>query len=147
MKNPFRRLSVIASLLLLMGGAAVADADGPKIAMQGYDAVAYFTVATPTKGSPEFTHVWDGERYLFSSAVQRDRFAKEPERYAPQFHGLCAASLVRGEVVTPDPQHWLIIDGKLYLFGRAIGPKLFREDPNLAKNAESSWIRMQKPAN
>lgn len=147
MTTYFRSLNAIAVLLLLAGSVAFARADGPQIAMQGYDPVAYFRVAAPTKGSSEFAHIWDGERYLFSSADNRDRFAKEPARYAPQFPRYCAAALTRGEVATPDPQHWVIIDGKLYLFAGAIGPKLFRENPDLAKKAEDNWIRARKAAN
>ena len=26
------------------------------------------------------------------------------------------------------PEYWLIIDDKLYLFGKALGPELFRKD-------------------
>jgi hypothetical protein len=34
-------------------------------------------------------------------------------------------SLTRGEVVEADPENWLIADGKLYMFGKPVGPKLF----------------------
>jgi YHS domain-containing protein len=112
--------------------------------MGGYDPVAYFIVAAPTKGKPEFSHVWDGERYLFSSAENRDRFAKEPARYAPQFPGYCAAALTRGEIVTPDPRNWIIIEGKLYLFGGPIGPEIFRKDPTLVEKSKANWVRLQK---
>ena len=136
--------SVFAFALLILGFAASARAADAPVAMSGYDPVAYFVVASPTKGKPEFSHVWDGERYLFSSAENRDRFAKEPARYAPQFPGYCAAALTRGEVVTPDPRNWIIIDGKLYLFGKSIGPELFRKDPSLVEKSRANWVRMRK---
>jgi len=139
--------SLVAALWLtatVMFGGSAAIADSPKLAMQGYDPVAYFTVALPTKGKAEFAHEWDGERYLFASADNRDRFAAEPGRYAPQFPGWCAAALTRGEHVVPDPQNWIIIEGKLYLFGKAIGPKLFRENPALVQTSEENWRRVRK---
>lgn len=146
MTSSFRTLSVLTGLLVLLGFSGPARSAGPAIAMQGYDAIAYFTVATPTKGSPEFFHVWDGERYLFAKAENRDRFAKDPERYAPQFPSHCAASLARGEVVTPDPRNWIIVEGKLYLFGSPIGAKRFADDPQLADTARANWKRTRKSA-
>jgi len=141
-----KALTVILVFAVPAVSPTASAADGPKLAMQGYDTVAYFTDARPTKGKPEFSHVWDGERYEFASASNRDRFAQNPERYAPQFPGYCAAALTRGEHVVPDPQNWVIIDGKLYLFGKAIGPALFRENPTLAKQADGNWARMRKSA-
>ena len=51
----------------------------------------------------------------------RDLFKADPVRYAPQFETFCAVSLARGEVHEASPEYWLIIDDKLYLFGKAIG--------------------------
>jgi YHS domain-containing protein len=147
MTSPFRTLSALTCLLLLGFSAPARSAGEPAIAIQGYDAVAYFTIATPTRGSPEFSHVWDGERYLFAKAEHRDRFAKDPERYAPQFPSHCAAALTQGQVVTPDPRNWIIIEGKLYLFGNANGQKRFRENPQLVQAAQANWKRTQKTAN
>jgi hypothetical protein len=49
-------------------------------------------------------------------------------RYAPQFADFCAVSLARHEIVEADPENWLISEGKLYLFGKSIGPDLFLKD-------------------
>ena len=147
MTSSFRTLNASMCLLVLLSFPVPARSAGDAaIAMQGYDPVAYFTVAAPTKGSPQFFHVWDGERYLFAKAEHRDRFAKDPERYAPQFPSHCAAALTHGEVVTPDPRNWIIIEGKLYLFGKALGQKLFRDNPHLVDAAQASWKRTRKAA-
>jgi hypothetical protein len=47
-------------------------------------------------------------------------------------------ALTRGEIHEPHPEYWLIIDGKLYLFGKRSGPELFKRDlaRNLAKARE-----------
>jgi YHS domain-containing protein len=84
-----------------------------RMALQGYDPVSYFTNGRPEKGSPEFTAAFDDATYWFKSAEHRAMFAADPERYAPQFGGFCAISLTRGEVVEPDPESWVIADGKL----------------------------------
>ena len=41
-------------------------------------------------------------------------------------------ALSKGELVEADPENWLISDGKLYVFGKSVGPDLFRKD--LASN-------------
>src|SRR5215471_20701420 len=55
------------------------------LAIDGFDAVAYVTDAHPVKGTTQFETRWNGALWRFSSAVHRDAFMKEPERYAPQF--------------------------------------------------------------
>jgi YHS domain-containing protein len=122
----------------------VAAADTAKLAMRGYDPVNYFTEGRPAKGAPEFSHVWDGERYLFASARHRDMFASDPARYAPQFPGHCAAALAAGQIVSPNPEYWIIVEGRLYLFGGEAGPEKVRANPTLIQKAEENWPRKPK---
>src|SRR5262249_44611279 len=88
-----------------------------RLALSGYDPVAYFTEGHPEKGLPEFTAVFDDATYWFKSAEHRAQFASNPERYAPQFQGFCTIDLSRGLKTEPDPEAWSIVDGKLYVFG------------------------------
>jgi hypothetical protein len=76
------------------------------------------------------------------SAEHRDMFKADPIRYAPQFAHVCAMALTRGEVIEADPENWLISDGKLYVFGVAVGPELFRKDlpGNIAKANQNRWM-------
>jgi hypothetical protein len=37
-------------------------------------------------------------------------------------------ALTRGEVDEANPEYWLISDGKLYIFGKSIGPDRFQRD-------------------
>jgi hypothetical protein len=98
----------------------------------GYDPVAYFTDGKPRRGLPEFEYEWDEYRYRFSSVEHRDLFKADPVRYAPQFANFCAMSLAQSEIVEANPEYWLISDGRLYIFGKSIGPDLFQK--NLAEN-------------
>ena len=84
-------------------------------AIDGYDPVAYFTAGKPVAGKPEFTHEWNGATWRFSSEANRTAFAREPERYAPQFGGYCAYAVGNAYTAKSDPQVWHIEDGKLYL--------------------------------
>jgi YHS domain-containing protein len=101
----------------------------------GYDPVAYFIDGKPTRGVPEIEYEWDGLRYRFSRAEHRELFKSDPVRYTPQFGNYCAMALSKGELVEADPENWLISDGKLYVFGKPVGPELFRKDlsGNVAK--------------
>jgi YHS domain-containing protein len=57
------------------------------VAISGYDPVAYFTESRPVRGRQEHEYSWHGARWHFASAENRQRFAAQPERYAPQFGG------------------------------------------------------------
>ena len=54
---------------------------------EGYDVVAYHTEDRAIKGSSQFSHKWNDAKWYFSSAENRDLFAADPERFAPQYGG------------------------------------------------------------
>jgi len=131
MRRPSRRRAV--RLILLTAASALALSapsraqQGAPLAIDGYDPVAYFTQSAAVRGLPEIEYEWDEYRYRFSRVEHRDLFKADPARYAPQFANYCAMSLARGEIVEANPESWLISDGKLYLFGKSIGPALFNQ--------------------
>ena len=100
---------------------------GTRVALKGYDPVSYFTDGKPEKGSKEFTFAFDDTTYWFKSAEHRDKFAADPEHYAPQFDGYCAVQLSRGRKVEADPEAWTITNGKLYVFSVQRGVPKFQE--------------------
>jgi YHS domain-containing protein len=57
------------------------------VAIKGYDTVAYHSEGRAVKGKSEFSHQWNDAKWYFSSAENRDLFAADPERYAPQYGG------------------------------------------------------------
>jgi YHS domain-containing protein len=126
------------SLVLLPAAAALATSlpslskESAPLAIKGYDPVAYFSIGKPTPGLPQFEYEWDEHRYRFSRAEHRELFRADPVRYAPQFANFCAMALTRGEIDEGNPEYWLISDGKLYLFGKPMGPDRFRQ--NLTEN-------------
>jgi hypothetical protein len=120
------RLSLLAAVLPLATSAFAAW--GAPLAIKGYDPVAYFTFGKPTHGLPEFEYEWDEHRYRFARAEHLELFKADPVRYAPQFAGFCAVALARGDIDEGNPEYWLLSEGKLYLFGKPIGPALFQQD-------------------
>ena len=104
--------------------------DEPRLALDGYDPVAYFTMGAPVRGVVDFRYVVDGVDYLFANADHLSMFRDEPDRYLPQFGGLCAMGLAaNGYSVVADPHNWVIQDGRLYIMQRSFGPPGFRTDP------------------
>jgi YHS domain-containing protein len=57
------------------------------IAIKGYDSVAYHTEGRAVKGNKNFSYKWNDAEWYFASAKNRDLFATNPERYAPQYGG------------------------------------------------------------
>ena len=116
-----------------------------RLAISGYDPVAYFTDGKPVPGLTEFEHVWHDARWRFASAGHRDLFVGDPNRYAPQYDGYCASGMAGGAVFPPhkdtvDPEAWAIVDGKLYLTHTRYS--MGRWQPNLAENikrADANW--------
>ncbi len=137
------RLALLAAAFPLVISIPSLAADSP-LAIEGYDPVAYFTDGKPTRGLPEFEFQWDEHRYRFASAEHRDLFKADPVRYAPQFGNYCAMALALGKVVTANPEHWLVSDNKLYVFGSPApkGPELFQKDlaGNITKASQNRSI-------
>lgn len=137
-----RATIALALSLLVLPGAASAQGTGnlePRVVLKGYDAVAYFTEQKPVKGTPEYRQDFDGARYHFSSARHRDAFAADPDRYAPQFAGLCAAALSMGNTYEADPTAWKIVDGKLYVFRSQKGLEMAEKDPTILARSRENW--------
>jgi len=133
-----RRRVILALAAVCFGAAALAQpkaGNPPALAIKGYDPVSYFVNGSPVKGVASIAHDFDGSRYLFSSAKNRDLFAANPDRYVPQFGGLCSAGLADGRTVESDPTAFLVRDGKLYLFSAAKGVERVEKDPSLLAKA------------
>ena len=102
------------------------NVDESRLAIEGYDPVAYFTEAKPVQGSSQFTAEHLGATYYFSSAQHQSLFQGEPNKYAPQYGGYCAFGVSKEYKFDIDPEAWAIVDDKLYL--------------NLNKKVQARWV-------
>ncbi len=57
------------------------------VAIRGFDTVAFHLEKRAVKGKNEFAYRWNDATWYFKSAENRDLFAADPVRYAPQFGG------------------------------------------------------------
>ena len=114
-------------------------------ALQGHDAVAYFTEGKPVKGSDDFTADYMGAKFKFSSAANRDAFLADPEKYAPQYGGYCAWAMADGNHAKGDARFWKIVDGKLYLnYNSSIQKKWEADEPGFIERADQAWREINK---
>ena len=115
------------------------------VALKGYDTVAYFTEGRPVMGSTEFQHEWMGAKWQFSSAANRNLFAADPMKYAPQYGGYCAFGVSEGHKAKIDPHVWKIVEGKLYLnYDAGVGEKWRQDIPGRIAKADQNWPKVMK---
>lgn len=150
-------MSLVArrSLLALSIGTALGAADvraetptgGRRLALRGYDPVAYFTLGRPEKGEETFSFAFDDAVYRFKTAEHRAMFAADPEKYAPQYAGFCAAGVSKGIKIEPDPEAWAIVGGKLYVVARKEKIDEFKRDPSaFVGKADTNWPVVRESA-
>lgn len=140
------------ALLLLLAVPGLASAvdevfSTSEGAIRGYDPVAYHLEGKPVPGSSEFVHDWNGASWRFASAANRDAFAAEPERYAPQYGGFCAYGTSRGYKVSTQPEAFAIVDGKLYLnYSKPVQVTWDKDRPGHIRTADDNWQKIEHEA-
>lgn len=135
-------MSVPFALLLLTGSVVIADRTSAEdeSAIKGYDPVAYFAANKALKGSGAFTFRWHEMTWYFSTKANRDLFAADPEKYAPQYDGYCAWAMTEARLARTDPEVWKIVEGKLYLnCSPEAYEKWSRDIPGHIKKADAIW--------
>jgi hypothetical protein len=132
LKTPWR---LITLLLLALGLAACAPMRaqnpgqglspvraepgpaGESLMLGGADVVAYFTQGRHAQGLPEHQSVHRGVSFRFTSAEHRALFEADPARYLPQYNGYCANGVAYAIPWGGSPESFLIVQGRLYIFG------------------------------
>ena len=115
------------------------------LALKGYDPVAYYKQGQPVKGSAQYSRQWMQATWWFSSAENRDLFAADPAKYAPQFGGYCAWAVSKNYTAPTDPEAWKIVDGKLYLnYNKDIQKKWEQDLAKRIEDAHKNWPDLHK---
>ncbi len=111
-----------------------------KVAIKGYDPVAYFTEGRAVMGSEQHVFRWLGATWRFANRAHRELFARSPIKYAPQYGGHCADGVSLGTITTNiDPTAFQIIDDKLYLNYDPGAAKGLADNPEKIVNADHHW--------
>lgn len=110
------------------------------IAIDGTDAVAYFTQSAPIPGDAAITFDYMEATWRFASESNRDAFAAAPATYAPQYGGYCAFAVSRDYTASTVPEAWSIVDGKLYLnFSSRVKRRWERDIPGNIAAGDANW--------
>ena len=113
------------------------------VAIKGYDPVAYFESGAPLVGNKSTTFSWRGSEWRFSSTANRDKFAADPEKFAPQYGGYCAWAVGQGYTAPIDPAAWRIVDGKLYLnYDKKVQKTWEKDIPGHISKANANWPKV-----
>lgn len=148
--RPIRALVLAAATALSAAAAPPADASAKpavyqaafsQAAVGGYDVVSYFTgQGTPVKGDADYAAQHRGVTYWFANAANRDAFRANPARYLPQYGGYCAWAAAQGYTAPGRPQHYRIVDGKLYLnYDAGVQQKWEKDIPGFIAKADANW--------
>jgi len=118
------------------------------LAIRGIDPVGYFRDRRPVVGEATFEIAWNGARWRFASAANRDAFGADPEAFAPRYGGFCAwAVAAKGMLYSTQPQNWSIVEGRLYLnFNDEIQRRWEADIPGFIATADLRWPELIRPA-
>ncbi len=142
-----RLVFAFAALFFTASAAGTAFAKDPVYtgrfsnnALDGYDAVAYFTEAKPVKGDKSFSTEYNGAQWRFASADNLAAFKTEPEKYAPQYGGYCAWAVSQDYTARGNPENWTIFEGKLYLnYNDEIQARWETDIPGFVAAGDENW--------
>ena len=71
-------------------------------------------------------------------------FLEAPELFLPQYGGYCAYAVSKGKLVTVDPDVYVVLDEKLFLFSNADARTAFEnEEPGIVQVADLAWAEME----
>src|SRR5580658_2115323 len=135
---------VTGGLLLLSmsawAGELVNVSGESKVAVSGYDPVAFFTDSKPVNGSPFISENYKGATSFFADGEHKSRFTANPDKYCPQYGGFCAYGVGLNKLFPVDIDTWQVRNGKLYLnLNKSVLKKFNADfDGNVAK-AEINW--------
>ena len=142
-------VGVIAVAALMAGcnlapSVARINTDPGGQAAKGYDTVAFFAKNAAVRGNPAYEYAWNGAKWFFSSEENLEKFKANPDAYSPQFGGYCVYSAAQGKLVEGNPEHYKVIDGKLYFCNNAEAKEAWEgSEDELIKKAEKFWAEIQ----
>lgn len=146
-----RRVFIGLVAAALAGGGAKAETPHPvntlgsadRLAIRGYDPVAYFRDGGPRLGKPEFSVRHGGATWHFASAEHKALFEADPERYLPAYGGFCAYGTSRGYLVKIEPEAWSIVEGRLYLnYDLGVQKTWLGRTKTYIARADGGWPRL-----
>jgi thioredoxin-dependent peroxiredoxin len=117
-----------------------------KLAIHGYDPVAYVAQSRALKGRKDLTAEHQGITYLFASPENQRRFLESPAKHLPAYGGWCATAMAKGEKVEVDPSNYKVTQGRVFLFFKAFYANAIKDwnkdEAALTAKADAHWSRL-----
>ena len=109
---------MLAVVYMALASGLQAEEEKRPPALKGYCPASYLLVGKAVQGDPTYQSTYAGELYHFANAEAKKAFDADPEKYLPQFGGLCLTALggSYGNRFASDPEIFEIVDEKVYLF-------------------------------
>jgi len=117
-----------------------------RLALQGYDPVAYIKQGRAVKGSKSITAEHNGVTYWFATDADRKLFTESPGKFLPAYGGWCATAMAKGEKVEVDPTNFKVTNGRLFLFYKAFYANAIKDwnkdEAALTVKADAHWKKI-----
>lgn len=142
--------ALVAGSAPSMAGQAISvpevyTANAQKLALNGYDPVAYFVSGAPRKGQAAIWTHHQGVTWRFENEANKTAFLAQPEKFSPQYGGYCAYAVSQGYTASADPTAWAIVDGKLYVnYNHAVRASWSKQSSGYIKSGDVNWDKRIK---
>ena len=149
--RPTRLASLLGGLLVaaqIHAASPIAEYNLPadKLALQGYDPVAYIEDGKAVKGSAEIKADHAGVHYRFATETHRSAFTNAPAKYLPTYGGWCATAMAKGDKVEIDPTNFKVTQGRVFLFYKGFWGNARKdwdkEEAVMTKKADAAWKKI-----
>lgn len=113
------------------------------IGLNGLDPVAFLGHFQRTLGRPQFKHRYRGKTYFFLSQMNLEIFQHSPERFLPQFDGLCPLTYaLTGKLLNGLADYPNVVGDKLYFHSRPHYAWICKLFPFLLRKAAGRYDRI-----
>ncbi len=146
-------IAMVFSLTTIAQDKKMFNIDNSNIALQGYSPVSYLDLGIAQKGLKQYKSEHQKVVYYFTSKEQKATFDKNPNRYIPQYGGYCAFGVYAGAKFRPDPNKFIVKNGKFFLYLYNIeldAQQLWLAEKNhnkLVSVANKNWEKLSKTYN
>ncbi len=153
LKSIFVATLFLASLTSFGQDKKANNIDNSNIALQGYSPVSYLDLNLAQRGSKSHKSTYEGIVYYFTSDTQKSTFDSNPKKYLPQYGGYCAFGTYAGAKFRVDPNKFLVMNNKYYLFLNNVeldAKQLWlkeKNDQKLISTANNNWKKLKKTYN
>jgi YHS domain-containing protein len=122
---------------------------GPSVGVEGFDPVSYWPEggSKPKQGTIKLTYDYKGVSYRFANEKNLAAFKSNPDHFLPQYGGYCAWAMgAINQRVDVNPNHFVIRDGKLYLFfsdANVVTRDIWKKDvATLVEKADANYSKL-----